>query len=421
MTVRSLSDDLTGDLRPVLTVLMGAVALVLLIACANVASLLLARMPGRQHDLALRMALGASRARLVRELLIESAILALAACAIGVTLAAWAVPVVAHLMPASPSRVAAAHLDPRVLAFAVLLSLLTALLFGLAPALRAAEVDLRACFHGDRGRTARAPASLARRLLVAGDVALAVVLLGGAGLMVKSVGRLLGVDPGFDPGHVLTLQVSMVGARYADDDAVVATGDRILAALGALPGVEGAALAGQIPLGGNGDRWGFHVAGRPVTPEDPSVERYSVTPGYFSVMRIPLIRGRLFDEGDRAGSAEVILIGRHTARSIFPGSDPLGQQVRIGGPDGALRTIVGIVGDVRHEELAAPPIAEMYTPQAQVTRFVPDGGGAIAARSRVAGRGGPPRHQRRSRPTSRCTASLPSPTWWPGRSARGTF
>jgi putative ABC transport system permease protein len=185
--------------------------------------------------------------------------------------------------------------------------------------------------------------------------------------MIRSVGNLLGVNPGFDPDHVLTMQISMVGTAYAKDEAVLAKTDQMVARLQALPGVEFAAAAGQIPLGGNGDTWGFHVEGRPSGPQDPSVERYSVTPDYFPVMRIPLHRGRLFTDADRAGSEQVMLVGEQTARTLWPGGDPIGQHVKIGGPFGPSRTIVGIVGDVRHRELAAPPTMQMYTPQAQLT------------------------------------------------------
>jgi putative ABC transport system permease protein len=163
------------------------------------------------------------------------------------------------------------------------------------------------------------------------------------------------------------MQISMVGTAYAKDEAVVLKTDQIVARLKALPGVEAAASAGQIPLGGNGDTWGFHIEGRPAGPGDPSVERYSVTPEYFSVMRIPLRRGRLFTAADRAGTENVMLIGEQTARTLWPDADPIGQHVRIGGYNGPPRTIVGIVGDVRHQELAAPPTMQMYTPQAQLT------------------------------------------------------
>jgi predicted permease len=163
------------------------------------------------------------------------------------------------------------------------------------------------------------------------------------------------------------MQISIAGARYADGGAVVRAGDEIIARIHALPGVQAVALAGQIPLGGNGDTWGFHVVGRPVTPDDPAVERYSVTPEYFRVMRIPLLRGRLISDADREGAERVMLIGERTARSIWPNADPLGERVQVGGADGPAYRIVGIVGDVRHSDLAAPPTMQMYLAQRQRT------------------------------------------------------
>ena len=367
MAVKPLADELSGGVRPVLAVLMGAVGFVLLIACANVASLLLARMARREHDLALRAALGASRARIVRQLMVESGLLAFTGGVLGLLVSVVTVPLLVHLAPSAMSRLAGARMDGRALAFSLALSLATAFLFGLIPAIKASRIDLQGSMHGGGRKTSHAPTSFARHLLVGADVAMAVVLLIGAGLMIKSVGRLIDVNPGFDPGHVLTLQLSMIGPNYAKDETVAAKTDAMVARLRALPGVEAAAAAGQIPLGGNGDTWGFHVEGRPIRPDDPNVERYSVTPEYFSVMRIPLHRGRLFAAADRAGSEPVMLIGDETARTLWPGDDPIGRHVKIGGDRGPLRTIVGIVGDVRHQELDSPPTMQMYLPQAQVT------------------------------------------------------
>ena len=367
MVVKPLTDELSGDVRPVLAVLMGAVGFVLLIACANVASLLLARIARSEHDLALRAALGASRARIVRQLMVESGLLAFAGGLLGLLVSIITVPLLIRLAPSTMSRLSGAQMDGRALAFSMALSLATAFLLGIIPAIKASRIDLQGSMHSGGRKTSHAPTSFARRLLVGADVAMAVVLLIGAGLMIKSVGRLIGVNPGFDPDHVLTLQVSMIGPAYAKDETVVAKTDAIVARLRALPGVQAAAAAGQIPLGGNGDGWGFHIEGRPVGPDDPSVERYSVTPEYFSVMRIPRHRGRLLSDADRQGAEPVILIGEETARTLWPGADPIGRHVKIGGDTGPWRTIVGIVGDVRHRELDSPPTMQMYIPQAQVT------------------------------------------------------
>ena len=370
MTLVPLQEELTGKVKPALTVLMGAVAFVLLIACANVANLLLARMAQRERDLALRTALGASRARIVRQLLVESALLGLAGGAAGLVLSAWGVPLLATLAPTTMSRLAGAHVDVRVVAFSLAISLATSLLFGLLPSIRASRINLQATLHADARKTSQAATSPARRLLVAADVALAVVLLAGAGLMIKSVGRLVGVDPGFNPAGVLAMQVSFVGAAYAQDEEVVTKTDQMLAKLRELSGVDAVAAASQIPLGGNGDCWGFHIQDRPAaTPADDSCpERYGVTPGYFRVMEIPLKSGRLFSDSDRANSEAVLIVGERTARTLWPNGDAIGQHVRIGDhANGPWRTIVGVVGNVRHEELAAPPSMQMYTPQSQVT------------------------------------------------------
>ena len=217
MTLVPLPEELTGKVKPALAVLMGAVAFVLLIACANVASLLLARTARREHDLALRTALGASRGRIIRQLLVESTISRCAGGAAGLMLSAWAVPLLASVVAGDDrAHRLGATSTWRVVAFSIGdVSLATALVFGLVPSLRASRIDLQTTLHGDSRRSSRNPTSAARRLLVAADVALAVVLLVGAGLMIKSVGRLLGVDPGFNPDRVLSMQLSFVGPAYA--------------------------------------------------------------------------------------------------------------------------------------------------------------------------------------------------------------
>jgi putative ABC transport system permease protein len=370
MTLVPFSEELTGKVKPALAVLMGAVAFVLLIACANVASLLLARMARRERDLALRAALGASRGRIVRQLLVENAILAAAGGAAGLALSWWAVPLLSTIAPVTIARLTLARVDPRVIAFSAVASLGTALVFGLLPSLRAARVDLQATLHGDSRRTSRNPTSAARRLLIGVDVALAVVLLAGAGLMIKSVGRLLEVDPGFNPNSVLSMQISFIGPAYSANETVVAKTDQILAKLRELPGVDQAASASEIPLSGNGDCSAVHIQGRPSpTPaDDPCPERYGVTPDYFAVMQIPLRAGRLFSDADTATSEPVLIVGQRTAESLWPHRDAIGQHVRVGDADtGPWRTIIGVVGNVRHQELAAPPTMQMYTPQAQFT------------------------------------------------------
>jgi len=370
LAVTPLKDELAGNVRPVLMALMGAVAIVLLIACANCASLLLARLTRRERDLALRTALGASRGRIVRQLLAESALVAAIGGGAGLLLSVAGVRMLTATHASAIARLENTQVDGRVVAFAASISLATVFAFGLLPALRASRVNLQWALHGEGRQSAQGPTSTARRLLVAGDVALAVVLLAGAGLMIRSVGRLLEVDPGFDPRRVLMMRMALFGAPYAQDDQVLRATDEILMRLSRLPGVEAAAAASQIPLGGNGDRYGFHIQERPsLNPaDDPSVERYGVTPAYFAVMRVPLERGRLFTADDRADTQPVLIISELTARTLWPNDDPIGAHVRVGGAEsGPWRTIVGLVGDVRHEALSSPTTMQMYVPETQFT------------------------------------------------------
>ena len=365
--VMTLQDMLAGPVRRLLLVLLAAVGFVLLIACANVANLLLARATARSREMAVRSALGAGRGRLVRQLLTESLMLSVAGAAIGIAGAAGALSVAADVAPVAIPRLAHATLDGAVLGFALLVALGTGLLFGILPALRSAGSSLQPTLALDARTTARG-GSIARRVLIVADLALALVLLSGAALMLKSVGRLMLVDPGFSSDGVLTLKFSLLGRAYTDDPAVVAAIDRIQRDIAALPGVETAALASQVPFGGNRDGWGFHIEGRiqPNPELDPAAERYSVTPDYFRVMRIPLMRGRLFTPADRDGSPPVLVVGETLARTLFPGEDPIGHRVRIGSAtEGPWQTIVGVVGDVHHKDLTAAPSLQMYMAQAQ--------------------------------------------------------
>ncbi len=369
VAVTPLQEMLSGPVRRLLLVLLAAVGFVLLIACANVANLLLARATTRAREMAVRSALGAGRRRLVRQLLTESLMLSLAGGLLGVGCAAAALSVVPQLAPVTIPRLAHATIDGAVLTFAFVLALGTGALFGILPALKSARHGLQATLALD-SRTSVGGAGRAQRLLVVADLALALILLSGAALMLKSVERLMLVDPGFRADGVLTMNFSLLGRAYREDAAVLDVIDRVVRQVQALPGVEAAAIAGQIPLGGNGDRWGFHVEGRvPLNPEeDPAVERYSVTPGYFRVMGIPLERGRLITDADRAGSLPVVVVAESTARWVWPGQDPIGQRVRIGSAtDGPWRTVVGVAGDVHHADLAAAPTLQMYMPQAQMT------------------------------------------------------
>jgi putative ABC transport system permease protein len=370
VAVVRLQAKLAGPVRSGLLTLLVAVGVVLLIACANVANLLLARSMHRSREMAVRAALGASRGRLVRQLLTESLMLGLAGGLLGIGLAAVSLQTLLAMAPVEIPRLDRVVLDGRVLWFALFVSVVTGLIFGLVPALRGAAADPQRALGAESRSSMGAASHRTRRLLVISDLALALVLLAAAGLMLKSVGRLMQVDAGFDPRDVLTLQFSLVGQKYAEDSAVNQFIDRVVERVRALPGVEAAAATGQIPMGGNYDQRGFYIQGRvPAnTSDSPSVERYSVTADYFKVLRIPLIRGRLLTDVDTADSMPVMVLAESTARQLWPGEDPVGHRVSIGHPKtGPWRTVVGIVGDVRHFSLDEAPTLQMYVPQSQVT------------------------------------------------------
>ena len=368
VTIIPLLDKFVGAVRPALYILLGAVALVLLIACANVANLLLARATQRQKEIAIRSALGARRRRIVRQLLTESMMLSLISAVAGLLCVWWGMGLLVALAPAALLRLNEVAIDARVLGFTVGLSLLTGIIFGLAPALQSSKLDLNAALkEGSRGSTGSG--HRLRNLLAVSEIALALVLLVGAGLLMRSFVRVLDVTPGFEPANVVTMNVSASGARYAEEPAVRAFYDEVVTRVSALPGVEAAAVVSNLPLGGNKDMYGFHVEEKPLAnPEEaPSAERYVVSPGYLRAMRIPLLAGREFNEQDGPTAPLVVLISESTAQSIWPAENPIGKRVRMGGPDGPLRTIVGITGSVSHYGLDAPPTLQSYVPEAQWT------------------------------------------------------
>lgn len=371
--VRTLGDVFLGPVRPALLLLWGGVALLLLVACANVASLLLLRASERSAEVAVRAALGVTRRRLVRQLLTESVLLSGAGALVGL-LPAWAaVRAMATYGPRELPRLASLAVDERAVAVAVLLAMASGVLFGLAPLRQLGRQDALDALKGAGRRTGGAAAWRARALLVTGNVAMAAVLLAGSGLLVRSATRLLAVQPGLNPDGVLTLRLWAGGRRFDEGETSqqVATAaafyDDVLSRIRALPGVTGASAVTTLPLGGGVDGFGFHVAGRlAANPEDaPSADRFVVTPGYFATLEIPLLRGRLIDERDGQQSEAVAVINREAAETIFAGEDPIGHRVILGGPNGAPRTIVGVVGDVRHHGLDHPVGAQVYVPQAQ--------------------------------------------------------
>jgi putative ABC transport system permease protein len=359
--------QLTRSVRPALLAVLGAVVLVLLIACANVSALLLGRAMQRESEFAVRGALGAGRGRVVRQLLTESVVLSVLGGAAGVALAWYGVRALVALAPPALPQLRSIGLSANVLGFTAALSLVTGLAFGLVPAFAAARPDLFAALRPGGKTTGHRSRRLARAGLVIGEIALALMLLFGAGLLLRSLSRLLGVAPGFDPEGLLTLQVQTAGPRYQEDGAVWSYFARAEAAVRAVRGVEIAGWTSQLPLGGNFDRYGVVIDGKP-SPNPalaPAADRYAVTPGYLEAMRIPLLRGRPIQPSDDSIAAPVVLINETFARTSWPGEDPLGARVRLGGPNRPWRTIVGIVGDVKHVSLDEALAPQVYLPSTQ--------------------------------------------------------
>ncbi len=367
------AEVLVGDIRPVILVLMGAVGLLLLIACANVASLFLARGEARQREIAVRAALGARAGRLMRQLLTESAVLAVAGGLLGSILAMWGVRALVAAAPPTLPRLNAIGMDGWVLAFTAAVTLTTGLLFGLAPALHAARPDLSgALTEGGRGGSAGLRRQRLRRGLVVSQIALALVLVAAAGLLIQSFARMRGVDPGFVPEHLLTARVELSPVRYESNEKIRAFFQRLVPRLDALPGVRSAAVVKALPMMQLelGD-WSFVKEGEHSLPPKPSEWKLaywqSMSPEYFETMRIPLLQGRGLEATDRIGSLGVAVINRTLARQVWPNGDALGERILMGGgaTDSIWRTVVGIVGDVRHRGLDAEPRPEIYLPHAQ--------------------------------------------------------
>jgi putative ABC transport system permease protein len=370
MAAVPLQERIVRTIRPALLMLLGAVVLVLLIACVNVANLLLARANGRGREVAVRAAVGAGRARLVRQFLVESLVLGIAGALGGLAVAWVATRALVALGPASIPRLADVAIDWRVLVFAIAAACGTSLLFGLIPALTTTGGTFQQGVMTGRGALGSS-GHLVRRVLVVCEMTLAVVLLVGAGLLVRSYERLSSVNPGFLADRVLTFHLALPETKYptaaATRDLVSAYVDR----LGGLPGVESAAAVFGLPLDSD-----FHAStsferpGDVDSADEPTAGMRVVTPGYFSTLKIPLRFGRLFDARDTASAAEVVIINEEAARRYWPGKNPVGQSITIGvrlvsGVPSGPKTIVGVIGDVKYGglDLAAPP--EVYLPYAQ--------------------------------------------------------
>ncbi len=365
-----LQEMIVENAKTPLLVLLGAVGLVLLIACANIANLLLTRATSRAREIAVRTALGAGRARIVRQLLSETAVLGLLGGVTGIALAYWGVQGLSSLLPSSLPRVNAIRVDNLVMGFALLLSAIVSCAFGLAPALFAANSDLQSSLREGGGRSGESrKRRRARSFLAAGEIALAMVLLVAAGLLLRSFSKLTSVSPGFDVRHIVKADISLPQFQYSTPQQWTAFSDELLARIQAEPGLQDSAVAVPRPIADGCVNLAFDIVGTPPLSAGASrtASYVSVSPDYFRVMGIPLLSGRFFDRRDILSSPRVTLISKTMARLYFPNQDPLGKQLIFGFPpgSGAIREIVGIVGDVRDVSLGEDPGPMMYVPYAQ--------------------------------------------------------
>jgi putative ABC transport system permease protein len=398
ITAVSLHEAMVENLRTAFWVLIGAVGFVLLIACVNVANLLLARAASRETEIAVRTALGAARGRLVRQLLTESVILSLIGAALGLLLAVWGIEALLALEPQGIPRLAEVRVDPTVIGFTMGLALLTGLVFGMVPAFQSTRSAISSTLkEGGRGALTTRGGARMRTALVVTEVALAVTLLAGAGLLIRSFSRLAAVDPGFQLRPALTFDVGLPDSRYKEDARQVAFYDELLLRLKAIPGVERTGGVLSLPLSGNSIVLSFRIPGRPaVAPsEEPAMQVRVATTDYFQTIGIPLKKGRLFSEEDRAGTPQVVLITETAAKEFFPNEDPIGKSITLGwGRAGrnAGGEIVGIVGDVKEAGLDEPAAPQIYLPYRQwpvasmsvvLATAVPPGNIAEAARRAV--------------------------------------
>jgi putative ABC transport system permease protein len=365
--VVSLHTHLVGESSIALLLLLGAVALLLLIACANVANLLLARAASRQKEIAVRLALGATRLRLMRQLLVESVLLALVGGTLGLILGWWGVDMMRRLLPVDFPRAQGISLDLRALGFTLLVSIATGLLFGLAPALQSTNPDINeALKENARGSAGGVRRNRVRSLLIISEVALSLVLLIGAGLLFRSFMRLQAVELGFRPEHVLTFRLAPSGANFTDNATYSNFYNQVAERIRQLPGVEDVGVINTLPLS-KGPTAGFRVEGRPEVTKDkwPTTNYRSVSPDYFRTVNVPLLKGRVFDAHDNDSSPLVVMVNQSLVRRDFEGEDPVGKRINLGGngADGQpiWFQIVGVVADVRNIELNAEPTPEMYT------------------------------------------------------------
>ncbi len=370
--LRPLTLQVVGTTRPLLWLLLGAVTFILLIACANVANLLLCRSAGRRKEIAIRAAIGAGRGRIIRQLLAESTVLSMLGGGLGLALGSWLIRLILAFSPPNVPRLEETTLDANVLLFTLLLSVGTGVVFGLAPAWQATRVSLAEVLSaGDRSGIAPRQ-QRAQGLLVVAEVALTVLLLTGAGLMIQSFLRLQAVDPGFQPHRVVAFDVSLFGERYDGDPRLRQFFQEARTRLSKLPGVLSAAAISNLPLGGSENMQFFFVEGAavPAGGQGPLAENRRVTPGYFQTLGVKLVRGRDFNDSEASDQPRVCVINETLARAFFPLADPIGKRLKLGNPgaDQPWVTVVGVARDVRGYTLEMKPRPEFYVPFGQDTQ-----------------------------------------------------
>jgi putative ABC transport system permease protein len=367
MHVVRLQEQVTRSLRPVLFAVVGATALVLLIAIANVTSLQLARAMRREGEFAVRSALGAGRGRLVQQLLAEGLLVATLGGLAGVLVAVGALPALLARLPQELPRLAAVRVDVAALGVAATITLVIGILIGLTPAWRGGRASVFDTLRGGT-RVAGFPRHVARAGLVVAEIALALMLLAGAGLLSRSLLGLLAVDTGFQPANLLTLGVQATGNRYDSAAKVFAYHDRVRGAVLAVPGVIGVGLTSQLPLAGNMDTYGIRAKDKPLARPElaPYADRYTVSHDFMQTMRIPLLRGRYFTPADnRDSTPPVVIVSAALAAKIWPGEDAVGKQIQLGSPDSPWRAVVGVAANVRHSGLDATVTQQVYMPSRQ--------------------------------------------------------
>jgi predicted permease len=375
--ITPLQEEMVGNMKPALLILLGAVAFVLLIACANVANLLLARAAARHKEIALRLALGADRARLTKQLLVESVLLSMLGGVVGLVLAYAGLQVLTRFIPPDVAHAEGIAIDAKVLGFTLLVALVTGLFFGLAPASQAANFNLNDTLkEGGRDSGAGPRGKRLRSALVIAEVAVSFILLIGAGLLINSFMHLRNLDPGFHADHLLTLNVDLSETKYPDNPKRTAFFDDVVRRVQALPGVRSVAVAGNLPFTYNGDSMPIGVEGIPDPPPDqsPDVIFRAIGPGYFSTMGIPLVRGRDFNDQDALESNLAVVVSEKTARHYWPNDDPIGKRIKNGSTtsDAPWRTVIGVVKDVRQNDFIAEPKMQMYFTYRQLRSLMPN-------------------------------------------------